>query len=240
MNLLLFAVILIISLIIVRIGAVAFELTGVRWSIAKFQSLSCFTKTGFTTKEAELITTNPQRRRIASILMILGHAGFVTLVATFANSLRSNTLIPQFKIPFVEILLPKGLVPWLNLVFLAFIIYFIFHLFTSTRFAKRITHIVRKRMIKNEIIKPVTFEELIVSTGGYSVSQIEVCKGSSIIDKKLKETDLRKHDINILVIERQGEAIPNPPANSKILFGDKLICFGKLENIRKILCTMPL
>jgi len=63
MNLILFIAILIVSFIVVRIGAIAFELTGLEWSLAKFQALSCFTGTGFTTKEAELITGHPQRRR---------------------------------------------------------------------------------------------------------------------------------------------------------------------------------
>jgi len=56
MSVMLFIVVLIASFIIVRIGAVAFQLTGLEWSLAKFQSLSCFSGTGFTTKEAELIT----------------------------------------------------------------------------------------------------------------------------------------------------------------------------------------
>ena len=69
MNLILFIIAIVAAFIIVRIGAIAFQLTGLEWSLAKFQALSCFTSTGFTTKEAELITGNPQRRRIASILI---------------------------------------------------------------------------------------------------------------------------------------------------------------------------
>ena len=100
MNVLLFIVTIAISFIVVRIGAIAFELTGLEWSLAKFQALSCFSGTGFTTKEAELITGNPQRRRIASILIVLGHAGFVTFIATFANSLRPSGAYAQVCFPF--------------------------------------------------------------------------------------------------------------------------------------------
>lgn len=75
MNLLLFALTLLVSFIIVRIGAIAFELTGVELSLAKFQSLSCFTGTGFTTRGSGIITSNIQRRKVASILMVLGNAG---------------------------------------------------------------------------------------------------------------------------------------------------------------------
>ena len=43
--------------------------------------------------------------------------------------------------------------------------------------------------------------------------------------------------IAVLAIERQGEIIPNPQANTIITLGDKLICFGKLENIRNTICV---
>ena len=59
MNVMLFIIVVIASFIIVRIGAIAFQLTGLEWSLAKFQSLSCFSGTGFTTREAELVTGHP-------------------------------------------------------------------------------------------------------------------------------------------------------------------------------------
>lgn len=43
MNLILFITTLLIALVTVRVGAVAFQLTGLEWSLAKFQALSCFT-----------------------------------------------------------------------------------------------------------------------------------------------------------------------------------------------------
>jgi len=44
MNVLLFIIVLVGSFIIVRIGAIALQLTGLEWSLAKFQALSCFEK----------------------------------------------------------------------------------------------------------------------------------------------------------------------------------------------------
>lgn len=239
MNLLLFIIILIVSFIVVRIGAIAFELTGLEWSLAKFQALSCFTGTGFTTKEAELITGNPQRRRIASVLIVLGHAGFVTLIATFANSLRTDIIMPKFFIPFLHSAIPSHLAPWINLTIIAFAVYTIYKIFTHTKFAYKLTEALKVRIVKQEIIKPVTFEELMVLTGGYGVSSAEICKDSPILNKTIIETDLRSHDIMILVIERNGETIPNPSADTRILLGDRVICFGRLGNIRKQLCVTP-
>ncbi|MFC1804810.1 cation:proton antiporter regulatory subunit [Candidatus Omnitrophota bacterium] len=239
MNLLLFLFAIMVSLIVVRIGAIAFQLTGLEWSLAKFQALSCFSGTGFTTKEAELITGDPQRRRIASVLMVLGNAGLITVIATFANSLRPSTIMPKFTIPFVHLVFPSNLLPWINLIIIVVSVYAIYRFFTHANITKKLTDVLRAKIVKKEIIKPVTFEELLVTTGGYGVSSIEVCKDSPILEKALFESDLRSHDITVLAVERKEEIIPNPAAETKIMLGDTLICFGKLENIRKELCVIP-
>ena len=236
MNLILFVTVLMISFIIVRIGAIAFQLTGLEWSLAKFQALSCFTGTGFTTKEAELITGSRERRRIASVLIVLGHAGFVILIATFANSVT-----PRFKewsIPFLPASIPASLLPWVNLAIIAAFIYVAYRVFTRQKFVRRVTSFLRERIVSKEIIKPVTFEELTVATGGYGVSKIDVCEDSPISGKTLSESELRKHDITVLAVVRAGETIPNPSAATKILVGDELLCFGKLENIRNKICMV--
>ena len=236
MDFLLFFVIIVVSFIVVRIGAIAFELTGLEWSLAKFQSLSCFTGTGFTTRESELITGNPQRRRIASALIVLGHAGLVTLIATFANSLRTDLIITKFRIPFLHSVIPSHLAPWINLLVTAAIIYIAYKFFTNSKLAVILTNALRSHIVKKEIIKPVSFEELVVATGGYGVSSIEVCQDSPILEKTLLESGLRQLDITVLAIEREEQTIPNPTANTKIILGDRLICFGKLGNIRNKLC----
>ena len=207
--------------------------------LAKVQALSCFSGTGFTTKESELVVSNPQRRRIASVLIILGNAGLVTMVATFANTLRPSMLLPQFKIPFLHLVIPSRLLSWINLVIVCLGIYVIYRIFTHSRLTKKITEALRKRIVKSDIIKLVSFEELLIVTGGYGVSSIEVCQDSPILNRSLLDAELRKEDINILVIERSDQVIPNPSASIKLTLGDKLVCFGKLENIRNKLCPNP-
>ena len=233
MNLFLFFIIIAISFIAVRIGAIAFQLTGLEWSLAKFQALSCFTGTGFTTREAELITGNPQRRKIATTLIVLGHAGLVTLVATFANSLRAEVIMYQMTIPFLHSVVPAPIAPLFNLGVIVLFVYIIYRVFLNSKIATKLTNILRTQMVKKELVKRVSFEELVVATGGYGVSQIETCKDSPILNKTLLESNLRQHDITVLAIERKGITIPNPPADTKILLDDKLMCFGKLENIRR-------
>ncbi len=232
MNLVLLFAAVLISMFVVRIGAIAFQLTGLEWSLAKFQALSCFTATGFTTKEAELITGNPQRRRIASVLMILGHAGFVTIIATFANSLNP-TFLSQLTVPLLHTVIPPSVLPWLNLAIIGGFLYAIYKIFTNTKIARMLTDALRSIVVRQELVKRVSFEELLVATGGYGVSQLEISEDSPIRDRTLRESGLRKADVTVLVIERNGETVSNPPADAKILLGDRLICFGRLETIRR-------
>ena len=237
MNVLLFLIALFVSFIAVRLGAVAFELTGLAWSVASFQSLSCFSGTGFTTKESELITGNPQRRRIASTLIILGHAGFVTLIATLANSLRPEFFASDYTITLFNSAFPAPVQPWVKLGVVIIAIILIYRIATYTKLDEKITSFLRSRFIKNELIKRVTFEELVVATGGYGISQIEIFKDSPVLDKTLMTSELRDADVTVLAIHKEGEIIPNPPARTKIALGDKLICFGKLDNIKKKICV---
>lgn len=224
----LFVLVLIVSFIVVRIGAIALQLTGLEWSLAKFQSLSCFTSTGFTTKEAELITGDPRRRRIASVLIVFGHAGLVTLIATFAN-----TLNPRMISGGIETTSWRFVLALTNLALLVVAIYVIYRLFTNTKFAHKLTNALRKRIIKRDIIKSVSVEELVVATAGYGVSRIKIREKHPLLDKTLSESGLRKDDITVLAIIRGHKTMPNPRANAKILPGDELICFGKLGGIRK-------
>ncbi len=233
MSIMLFIIVLTASFTIVRIGAIAFQLTGLEWSLAKFQALSCFSGTGFTTKEAELVTGHPQRRRIAAVLMVLGNAGLVTMIATVASALNpQQTLWAKLSESLLPFSIPRDLVPWINLLLIILALYVIYRIFTNKKFVKKLTGILRAKIIKREIFKPVSFEELLLLAGGYGVSRIEVSADSLLVDKTLAESELRKSDITVLAVVRADETIPNPSANTKILAGDSLVSFGNLENIR--------
>ena len=227
-SVLVFIIALVVSWVVVRIGAIAFQLTGLEWSLAKFQSLSCFSGTGFTTKEAELITGDKRRRQIASVLMVLGNAGLVTLIASAASALNPEHNV----VPWLENFLNAPI----NLAVLVIALYLVYKILTNRKITGKLTRYLRKRIIKQELLKPVSFEELLMLTGGYGISRIEVCEGDPIIDKTLAESDLRENDITILAIVRGEETIPNPSANRKILKGDGLISFGKLERLRSQVC----
>ena len=92
MSVVLLIVFICVSYLIVRIGAIALEMTGMEKSRARFQALSVFSGTGITTREAEMVVGHPRRRKIVTYLMILGNAGIVSVIATFVLSLFHATV----------------------------------------------------------------------------------------------------------------------------------------------------
>jgi hypothetical protein len=228
-----FIVVLIISYFIVKIGAAAFELTGLGPELAHFQSLSAFTGTGFTTKESELITAHKQRRRIVSVLMILGKAGFVTLIATLVTTISPDKPVAHL-FPFIDRILPDYLIRYVNLAAVLLALFIVYRLFHSSRFSKFLMAKIQQKMVDKKLLEKVKFEELLLNAQGYGISQIEVTDNNPLSGKSLLESSLRSHDILVLSIDRAGEHLINPVADFIIRSNDKLVCFGKLENIRKV------
>ena len=79
-------IIITLSLIVTRIASIALTFTGLSRDAARFQSRSAFSGSGFTTSESELVVGHPVRRRIIMLLMLLGNAGIITIIATLLAS----------------------------------------------------------------------------------------------------------------------------------------------------------
>jgi hypothetical protein len=234
-SLFLFLLTILIVVVIVRIGAVAFELTGMSWSQAKFQALSCFTLTGFTTREAESIINHPGRKRIASLMMIFGYAGSVSLFATFVTFLgkmfNSNT---HYKlIPIINIWIPSFVVGILAVLLLLAVLGIIYKFFFKTRLWVMVTLKIRDRMKKSYIVNSASFESMLIGEDQYGIIRIVIDECSLFCDKTIKNSGFKEEfGAQILTIERNNKAIPNPKPSEKILRGDILYCFGKRKNLK--------
>jgi len=77
-------------------------------------------------------------------------------------------------------------------------------------------------------------QRLTVSTG-YGVAELLVQHSAELVGKRLDETDLRERDITVLTLQRGTAVIPNPPGSKELEAGDRLLCFGKLEEMRSMI-----
>lgn len=235
MNLLLLLVTIAISFVVVRAGAIAFELTGLERSIARFQALSCFSGTGFTTRESESIVSHPQRRRIATVLIILGNAGLVTMIATFANSLRPNLILTELFSRFIPPFIPALLVPWLNLAFIALACFLLFKLFTTGGFVTWLRQTLYARLIALRLFKPTHIQETPLTDEGFGAAHVHVPANSRLAAASLQELGLQQPNVQPLMILREGQKIFDLNPRTRLLANDQFLCFGHLQEIRSLL-----
>ena len=77
-------------------------------------------------------------------------------------------------------------------------------------------------------------QRLTVSTG-YGVAELLVHGNADLVGKTLGESGLRERDITVLTLHRGATVIPNPRKNVVLEGEDRLLCFGKLEEMRSMI-----
>lgn len=76
-------------------------------------------------------------------------------------------------------------------------------------------------------------QRLTVSTG-YGVAELLVREGADILGKTIEGSGLRERDITVLTLHRGTTVIPNPRGSRILEVNDRLLCFGKLEEMRSL------
>jgi len=208
--------IIIIFFFIVRIATVILKLTGLDEDTARFQAISAFTGTGFTTREAELILEDPIRRRTVTVLMILGKVGIVSIIAGLFLSFGKDSLFSD-----------AG-----KVLFLILSILILYKLTTLKGFSRTLNRFIEKRIVARGFIKQKTLEELFSLPKGYGIAKLLITKDSKENGLTLSEAGFIKKDILVLCIERKGTIVPFPHAEDKLKDGDRLLCYGLLKNIK--------
>jgi len=192
---------LLVWLLILWIGSMALEATGMERAKARFQALSALSGTGFTTREAEGIVNHPKRRRIASWLIFLGSVGLTSFLVFAILYVRAGIAAPTLT----------------YIVVLACIVVF-FILLIWTGIIGKLTTGILKLLRKS----PINFE-ILHEADVYGVARIK------ITDKDLTVGKFIKGKITVLAIERGDVVITSPKDTESLKAGDYLLCYGKTE-----------
>jgi len=81
-------------------------------------------------------------------------------------------------------------------------------------------------------------ERLAVSTG-YGVAELVVHGDANLIGKTLGDSGLRERDITVLTLHRGSTVIPNPGGRHVLEAEDRLLCWGRLEELRTMIPDRP-
>jgi hypothetical protein len=198
------------SMLCVRAGAIALELTGMAQEKARFQSLSAFTNTGFTTRETEEITRFPARRRIVSILIVVGYAGTVSVIAALATSLLQRDV--------------EGLAR--NVAIIVVALFLLQRLASVRRLTGGIGGALRRWLLARYDLRAPSLEEMLRVAEGFGVVRTTVPEGSPLAGRPLVDIGLKARKVQILAITRGETTILVPSGADALLPGDVLICYG--------------
>ena len=182
-------IIIALSIIVVRIGAIALELTGLSSEIASFQAQSAFSGVGYTTVESEAIVTHPVRRNIIRVLILLGSAGVTTSIAT---------LVLAFVGQSGKAVARRGETLLVGLLI-------IFLVARSKHIYNMMKVIITGALKRWTTLRVYDYEQLFGLGEGYAIAKVTVKKDNPFSDKPIKDLKSHLEEILILGIYRRVE-----------------------------------
>lgn len=217
-----FTVILIlsISILVTKVATIALMHTGLSRQSAKFQARSAFTGVGYATKESENIVNHPLRRKIIMLLMLLGNAGIVSVVATLML-----TMIDSQDDPFNLSLSARVAILVVGIILITF-------LFNSKLVNRWLSRIINLALQKYTNLNVKDYSGLLHLAGEYEISEIFIEENDWLAEKKLAELALPREGLFILGINRKnGSYLGIPRYDTQIGPGDTLIIYGRASAI---------
>jgi hypothetical protein len=210
---------ILVSFIVVRIGGFALQLTGIEPEVARFQALSAFSGTGFTTREAERVVGHRIRRRIVTILIILGNAGMVTVIATLVASFTQEGGYTWF---FIRLAIIIGG------------IFGLYQLIIRSNVGRRITDWLQRPIINRILREAPAVEEIFHVEKDWAISLAMMKRSSKSIGLSVADITA-EGDIEILGINRAGAYLTRPDREEKIVEGDRLLVYANRKAVKRAL-----
>lgn len=211
---------ILISFLFVRGAAIALMMTGMEKKKSRFQALSAFSGTGFTTKEAETVINHPVRRKIVTWLMILGNAGIVTVIVTATSSFATS----------------QGRQLPINMAILVVGIFLVYKLMTYKKFLRKWEHFIENKLLKLKTFEEdATTEDLLHFIEGFGLMRKIVHEDSILVGSSLLESKLSERGILVLGIERDKSWIPIPKSAEILKQEDRLVVYGPLNDLKSLL-----
>ena len=212
--------ILVFSILITRVAAIALTHTGLSRESSKFQARSAFTGVGFTTSESEKVVNHPVRRRILLLLMILGNAGIVTGIASLI-------------IGFTGI--DEKVDAWIKIVILLGGTALLWTLANSKWIDQQLSRAIDKYLRKYNRLNVADYASLLRLSGDYRIAEMAIECEHWLCNSKLRDTQLRDEGVNVLALSRSDGSFYGAPAGeTTIQDGDTLVVYGRTDALQKL------
>jgi hypothetical protein len=213
-------IVLMMSLLVTRVAAMALMLTGMSREAARFQARSAFTGTGFTTYEAEDVLTHPVRRQIVMLLMLLGNLGVGAVVATLILSVTQAAASELW---------------WLRLISFVGGLMLLILAANNRHIERHLNRVISWGLCRWGKLQVRDYVAILQLQGGYAVSELLVEPNDWLAEKTLIELKLPQEGVLVLGINRaEGAFLGTPTGETDIHVGDTLILYGPVERIEEL------
>ena len=209
-----------LSLVVTRLATVALVLTGLSHEAARFQALSAFTGTGFTTREAETVVDHPVRRRVIMVLIILRSAGLVTVILSLILSFvdTDDSMSRVFRLLWlvggVAILFLLARIRWVD---------------------TAIERIMAWALQHWTDLDVRDYVGLLKLSGSYRVMEVNVRREDWLAGKTIRAACLDQEGISVLGIYRnEGGYLGAPKSDTRMHPGDTLLVYGRAANLQEL------
>ena len=213
--------VVVLSILITRVAAIALIHTGMAQQTARFQARSAFSGAGFTTTESEQVVNHPVRRRIVLMLMLLGNAGIVTAVSSLilAFARRGQEGWPlEVKIPILVL----GIVA-------------LWALASSSLFDRLLSRIVERLLNRYTDLEIRDYAGLLRLGGDYRIAELLVEADGWLAGRSLAEARPAAEGILVLGINQSsGRWFGSPDGDTRLGAGDTLVVYGRTEAIEAL------
>ncbi len=212
--------VLVFSLLVTKVAAIALTFTGLSRQSARFQARSAFTGVGFTTSESEKVVNHPVRRKILLIIMLVGNAGVITAISTFILGFirveSGGALLSRV------LLLAGGLAVLISL-------------FMSDWTERALSRLVTWALKKYTDLDVKDYAAILHLAGEYAIHEVYVHASDWMSGKRLADLKLPREGILVLgSTGKEGEFRGVPSGDTVIEPGDTLTLYGKVSDIAKL------
>nr|WP_285876766.1 TrkA C-terminal domain-containing protein [Fictibacillus phosphorivorans] len=200
--------------IVIEINVLLFTFTGLKKEIARFQVISMFTATGFTTGESELILEHPIRRRLSTFLILFGAFSLAVVISAI-----SSMLSDEFRS--------------IELGIIILVLIGLYLILTIPKLKRNLEKSFKGHLEKQYNLCDLPIRDVMYFDEEDIVIELPIHESSSIIGKKLKDVIDIEDDIMVLFIKRGDVIIRKDSYTNEIQEGDMLYLYGNHESLNK-------
>ena len=204
---------------LVLMGADVFERAGLFPKAAAFEARSALTGSGYTTSETEIVVNDPASRQVASLLMIVGFVGPVTILGLLGFGFFLPTS-SDFEIRALVLALLVALFLLLE------------RFGVNVRLLRRPARAMARTLFRT---KPGLMWTVIAD---HAIAAIRISPANPLANHPLGAEPFKGAGVTVLGIKRADNDglhyVANPSPNEQIMPGDELILYGPAARLASV------